>query len=80
MNPFFEPDESRTITTKALAACFCRPDQSLWAEDGWTCPHCSELNRQAETQCHCGFSVDDLTDFRNKNTFSVAKLVMVLTL
>ncbi|MGH9610800.1 MAG: hypothetical protein ACRD34_14135 [Bryobacteraceae bacterium] len=80
MNPFFEHDESQTITTKALAACFYHPDQPLWTADRWTCPHCSEVNQEAETECCCGFSLDDLTDFRNRNTISVAKLVMVLTL
>lgn len=80
MNHSFEHDEFRTITTKTLAACFYRPDQPLWAADGWTCPHCSEWNQEAETQCRCGFSLEDLADFRNRNIFSVAKLVMVLTL
>ncbi|MGH9585101.1 MAG: hypothetical protein ACRD4O_19450 [Bryobacteraceae bacterium] len=80
MDNSFEHYEYRTAGAEALAACFYMPGQSLWVEGGWKCPHCSDLNQEAEVRCHCGFDREELADFRDKRTFSIAKLVIVLTL
>lgn len=80
MEHAFKNQQSETTPTEAFAACFYTPAHSLWVQGGWKCPHCLALSGEAEVECGCGFSRENLHDFRNNRAFPVAKLVLILPL